>query len=102
MASPAAGMRGNPDEGALMDELAQSRLQTDGAGLPLGIRVVPGKDRAKFMKSGLMGGDIVVAVNGAKLDSASGDLWKHVSNGSLITVLRRGVTKEITLDVPTE
>jgi type II secretion system protein C len=99
-ASPSAGVRGELEAGALMDELADSRLQTDGAGSTLGIRVVPGKDRAKFMKSGLMGGDIVVAVNGAKLDSTSGDLWKHVSNGSSITVLRRGVTKEITLDVP--
>jgi len=75
-------------------------LQTNGAGAPLGIRVVPGKDRARFMKSGLVGGDIVVAVNGMKFDSDSGsDLWKQVSSGSSVTVLRRGVLKDITLNV---
>jgi type II secretion system protein C len=69
------------------------------AGFPLGIRVVPGADRARFMNSGLMGGDIVVAVNGAKFDSdADGDIWKHVPSGSTVTVLRRGVLKDITLN----
>jgi type II secretory pathway component PulC/tetratricopeptide (TPR) repeat protein len=68
-------------------------------GSPVGIPVVPGKNRARFMNSGLMGGDIVVAVNGTKLESdPSGDLWQHVASGSTVTVLRRGVRKDITLN----
>jgi len=79
---------------------ADSKLQTNSAGSPLGIRVVPGKNRALFMKSGLVGGDIVVAVNGTKFDSdSSGELWKHLSSGSSVTVLRRGVLKDITLNI---
>jgi type II secretion system protein C len=96
----AAGVLGQLDTRPPIDEWADSRLQTNGAGAPLGIRVVPGKDRARFMKSGLVGGDIVVAVNGMKFDSDSGsDLWKQVSSGSSVTVLRRGVLKDITLNV---
>lgn len=59
-----------------------------------------GLSRAVFMKWGLLRGDIVVAVNGTKLESGrNGDVWKNVSNGSSVTVLRRGVLKDITLDM---
>jgi type II secretion system protein C len=96
----AAGISGQLDTRPPIDEWAAAKLQTNNAGAPLGIRVVPGKDRARFMRSGLVGGDLIVAVNGMKFDSdASSDLWTQVSSGSSVTVLRRGVLKEITLNI---
>ncbi len=50
------------------------------------------------MKWGLQRDDIVVAINGTKLDSGRhGDIWKNVTNDSSVTVLRRGVLEDITL-----
>ena len=60
--------------------------------------VTPGQSRAAFMKWGLQRDDIVVAINGTKLDSGRhGDIWKNVTNDSSVTVLRRGVLEDITL-----
>jgi len=85
--------------GALVEQFADSKLETDVSGNLLGIRVVPGKDRAGFAHSGLVGGDIVVAMNGQKIDSeSSADIWKQASTGTAVTVLRRGVLKDITLN----
>jgi general secretion pathway protein C len=97
LANPAAATA--PEEEPLINRYADSNPETDVAGSLLGIRVVPGKDREAFANSGLIGGDIVVALNGMKLDSERGqDTWKQAGTGSTVTVLRRGVMKEVTLN----
>jgi general secretion pathway protein C len=103
--SPAVAALANPggaaaaEDEALIDRYADSNPETDVSGSLLGIRVVPGKDRRAFANSGLIGGDIVVALNGMKLDSDHAqDAWKQAGTGSIVTVLRRGVMKEITLN----
>jgi general secretion pathway protein C len=97
LATPPAAAQS--DEEAPIDRYADSNPETDVSGSLLGIRVVPGKDRQAFANSGLIGGDIVVALNGMKLDSDHAqDTWKQAGTGSTVTVLRRGVMKEITLN----
>ena len=97
---------GQPDSGDKLmtnpfaDLISPTKAEVDAGGSLLGIRIAPGRDRASFMKSGLLGGDIVVAINGTKLDADRGaDALKTASNGSSVTVLRRGVLKDINLAI---
>ena len=87
-------------ETAIVDKVANSNIESDAGGQMLGIRVVPGQDISAFSHSGLIGGDVVVAVNGTKLDvpEHSQDIWKQVSTGTAVTVLRRGKLEDITLN----
>lgn len=96
-ASPPA----EPSETAIVDKVANSNIESDAGGQMLGIRVVPGQDISAFTHSGLIGGDVVVAVNGTKLDvpDRSQDIWKQVSTGTAVTVLRRGKLQDITLNL---
>jgi general secretion pathway protein C len=96
-ASPPAEL----SETAIVDKVANSNIESDGGGQMLGIRVVPGQDISAFAHSGLIGGDVVIAVNGTKLDvpDRSQDIWKQVSTGTAVTVLRRGKLQDITLNL---
>lgn len=100
-AAPAAVESGNA-AGPLVERYADANVETDGAGNMLGIRVVPGKDREGFVKSGLVGGDIIVSLDGAKLDSPdhSEEVWKRAGTGSTVTLLRRGKLVDLTLEFP--
>ena len=86
-------------DAAIVDKVAESTVEEDTNGM-IGIRVVPGADRDTFVHSGLIGGDVVVAVNGTRLDNAdaSENIWKQVSTGTTVTVLRRGKTQDVTLN----
>jgi type II secretory pathway component PulC len=101
-AASTAGASSPPEfaETAIVDKVANSIIESDAGGQMLGIRVVPGQDISAFSHSGLIGGDVVVAVNGTKLDvpDHSQDIWKQVSTGTPVTVLRRGKLQDITLN----
>jgi type II secretory pathway component PulC len=98
-AASTAGASSPPEfaETAIVDKVANSIIESDAGGQMLGIRVVPGQDISAFSHSGLIGGDVVVAVNGTKLDHSQ-DIWKQVSTGTPVTVLRRGKLQDITLN----
>jgi type II secretion system protein C len=100
--APAAGASQSAElaETAIVDKVANSNIESDAGGQMLGIRVVPGQDISAFTHSGLIGGDVVIAVNGTKLDvpDRSQDIWKQVSTGTAVTVLRRGKLQDITLN----
>lgn len=82
-----------------VQKVAESGEETDVQGNMIGIRVTPGADRSTFVRSGLIGGDVIVAVNGTKLDAERGqDLWNQVSTGTTVTVIRRGKTQDVTLN----
>jgi type II secretion system protein C len=87
-------------ETPIVDKVANSDIESDAGGNMLGIRVVPGQDSAAFVHSGLIGGDVVVAVNGTKLDvpDRSQQIWKQVATGTAVTVLRRGKLQDVTLN----
>jgi general secretion pathway protein C len=95
--TPAAGQ-----ETAVIDRIADSSAENDNDGKMLGIRVVPGQDASAFTHSGLKGGDLIVAVNGTRLDAhdRGEEIWKQASSGSTVTVVRLGKTQDITLNFP--
>lgn len=66
----------------------------------VGIRVGPAEDNSAFARSGLASSDIVIAVNGTTLTSADRGqaIWKHVSTGDTVTVLRWGRPQNVTLN----
>jgi general secretion pathway protein C len=91
----------NQPQEALVDKVAEWDVELDGASKPIGIRVVPGAERSTFIHSGLHGGDIIVAINGTRVDDgsdASQSLWKQVSTGARVTVLRGGSTQDVTVN----
>jgi type II secretion system protein C len=87
-------------QATIVGRVANSKIEEDGSGAVLGIRVVPGQDKSTFIRSGLIGGDVVVAVNGTKLDGSdrSQEIWNQVSTGTTVTVLRRGQMQDVTLN----
>jgi type II secretion system protein C len=98
-AAAAAAAAPPAEEPAIIDTVAESGEETDGQGRFIGIRVTPGAERSTFIHSGLIGGDVIVAVNGTKLDSEHNtDIWKQISTGTTVTVLRRGRTEDVTVN----
>jgi type II secretion system protein C len=89
-----------PPQATIVSQVAKSKIEEDDSGEVLGIRVVPGPDKSAFIHSGLIGGDVVVAVNGTKLDGSdhSQEIWNQVSTGTTVTVLRRGQMRDVTLN----
>jgi general secretion pathway protein C len=73
-----------------------------------GFRLFPNGNREAFDKSGLRGGDLLVAVNGASLqnqDRRTGSeiLSSFTTSGSVsVTVERNGERQELTLNAPVE
>jgi type II secretion system protein C len=88
-------------EVAVIDKVVESEASNNGVGDFLGIRVLPAENRATFFQSGLKEGDIVVAVNGTKLTDADHgqEIWKQVSTGTTVTVMRSGKSQDITLNL---
>jgi type II secretion system protein C len=99
-AAPSDGTPGAEQPRASIGQVAKSNVEEDASGAVLGIRVVPGEHRSTFIHSGLIGGDVVVAVNGTKLDASdhSQEIWNQVSTGTTVTILRRGQIKDVTLN----
>ncbi len=101
--SPAAlpAPASQPPEGPVIDKIVDSETSNNGLGEFLGIRVLPADNRATFYESGLKEGDIVVAVNGTKLADAAHaqEMWRQVSSGSTVTVMRSGKAQEVTLNL---
>jgi len=70
-----------------------------------GFRIYPGRDASAFAKTGLLGGDLVIAVNGtslAGLDPKAGqqilDAMK-TSSQTTLTVELNGQTRDVTIDM---
>jgi type II secretion system protein C len=75
-----------------------------GAGKLQGFRIYPNGNRESFDKSGLRGGDVVVAINGTSLqgqdrqhDQAIFDTLKS-SNQATVTVERNGQRRDVTIN----
>jgi hypothetical protein len=73
-----------------------------------GFRIYPGRDASAFAKTGLRGGDLVIAVNGtslAGLDQKAGqqilDTMK-ASSQTTLTVELNGQTRDVTIDMAQE
>ncbi len=83
-----------------IDQIARNAPLRDVYGNLTGIRVFPGHDVEQFYRSGLKGGDLIVAINGTSLDDspASKQLWSQLSTGSVVTVVRGGKRQDLTLN----
>jgi general secretion pathway protein C len=70
-----------------------------------GFRIYPGKDRATFVASGLQGGDVVVAFNGASVIDQNRRSGQEVfrtfgtSARTTLTIERDGATRDIVVDL---
>jgi general secretion pathway protein C len=70
-----------------------------------GFHIYPGRDRDTFLSSGLHGGDLVVAVNGASVQDQNRqntqELFKTIGNSAraTLTIERFGQTREVTIDL---
>ena len=58
------------------------------SGKQLGYRVYPGSDRKKFMSLGLMSGDLIVNINGLKLDDPmkAMSIFQNIENDNQVTL----------------
>jgi hypothetical protein len=85
-------------QAGIIGDIARSLVVADYAG-QVRIRVLPGSDKEAFNRSGLKGGDWVVAINGEPLEDPrrSAELWNQVSSGATLTVERRGKRQDIQL-----
>jgi hypothetical protein len=90
--TPAGGMRVMPDVDGWSTKLR-------------GFRIYPGRDASAFAKTGLRGGDLVIAVNGtplAGLDPKAGQQILDTMKGSsqtTLTVELNGQTRDVTIDM---
>ena len=70
-----------------------------------GFHIFPGRDRDTFLSSGLHGGDLVVAVNGASVQDqnrqSSQEVFKTISSSAraTLTIERFGQTRDVTIDL---
>jgi general secretion pathway protein C len=96
----AKGSSAPQQEPNVLEKIVDAEVSNNGLGQFIGIRVDMGDDRGAFVHSGLRNGDIVIAVNGAKLPDADRgqEMWKQVSTGSTVTVMRAGKQEDITLN----
>jgi hypothetical protein len=73
-----------------------------------GFRIYPGRDASAFAKTGLLGGDLVIAVNGtslAGLDPKAGQQILEAmktSSQTTLTVELNGQTRDVTIDMTEE
>lgn len=86
----------------IIETIANSDTETDSMGKFLGIRVVAGKDRSAFNDSGLKSGDVILAINGNRLDESdkSQQMFRQLATGATVTVMRwGGKTQDVTLNL---
>ena len=94
-----------PDQSRTLPEIVRvGSTQNDPDGNTHGVHVYPGKSRAAFARTGLAGGDLVVAVNGVplstpdlKIRQAAMNAMKTASQATF-TVEREGQTQDVSLD----
>lgn len=77
-----------------------SQEETDSSGSFTGLRVTQARDLKTFIRSGLMVGDVISAVNGTKLDSDNGqEMLSALTHGTTVTVIRHNKAVDVTLDL---
>ncbi len=83
------------------ERLADVSDATDARGRFLGVRVSPGPNVAQFIGSGLVSGDVIVAIDGSPIGvpGTGEEAWKQAHDGSTLTVLRRGKPQQLTLNL---
>lgn len=93
--APASATSENP----VLDKIVDAEVFNNGLGQFVGIRVGPSDDQKGFAHSGLRNGDVIIAVNGSNLPNADRgqEIWKQVSTGTTVTVIRAGKQDDVTL-----
>jgi general secretion pathway protein C len=92
------------DPGRLAELMRLGASVNNEAGKLHGLSIYPGKSRAAFERTGLSGGDLVIAVNGAALENrdrhAAQEMFAAIKTASqaTLTVERNGQTHDVTLD----
>lgn len=77
-----------------------SQVETDSSGSFAGLRVTQVQDLKTFIRSGLMIGDVIAAVNGARLDADNGqEMLNTLTHGTTVTVIRHNKAIDVTLDL---
>jgi len=90
-------------EFGVFQDLMHTEAATDAAsGKMRGIRVAPGSDSSAFESAGLHSGDVIIAVDGVRLDNPqrSEDVLEKIRNGAGATLLveREGRAQRLGLD----
>jgi general secretion pathway protein C len=104
----AAGGPHAPEEngpGHLVEIMRVGASVNNQSGQLRGFRIYPARNRLEFNKSGLQGGDLVIAVNGVSLEDQDRQLAQEIfgaiksSAMAILTIERFGKTREVAVDL---